>query len=51
MSPEINVQQKQCFECGFENTADSEKWATTTHPSLGSVTQCPECGSTNIHSA
>lgn len=49
MSPEFDVTQKRCMECGFSETTDSGAWAATTHPSLGAVTQCPECGSTNIH--
>ncbi|MFB6101931.1 MAG: hypothetical protein ABEJ73_05140 [Haloplanus sp.] len=36
-----------CFNCGFEATAGSDDWDTADHPSLGSLTQCPECGSTN----
>lgn len=50
MSQKTGVQQKQCFECRFEAAADDGTWKTTTHPSLGTITQCPECGSTNIHS-
>jgi len=50
MPSKAGVQRKQCFECRFEAAADDDEWVTTTHPSLGTITQCPECGSTNIHS-
>ncbi len=50
MPQEVGVQTKQCFQCRFKAAADDEEWATTTHPSFGAITQCPECGSTNIHS-
>ncbi|MFC7072486.1 hypothetical protein ACFQJ7_14375 [Halovenus rubra] len=49
MVSEAGVKQKQCFKCRFEAAADAGEWVTTTHPSLGDITQCPECGSTNIH--
>ncbi len=50
MSPNTRVQLKQCFECRFEAAADDGTWKKTTHPSLGSIMQCPECGSTNVWS-
>ncbi|SDJ98294.1 hypothetical protein SAMN05216226_11398 [Halovenus aranensis] len=50
MASETGQRPKQCFECRFEASADDGAWETTTHPSLGTITQCPECGSTDIHS-
>jgi len=39
-----------CYECGFAAPAGSDDWETATHPSLGVLTRCPECGSTNTTS-
>lgn len=38
----------QCFNCGFEAPADDEQWARVDHPTLGTLTQCPDCESTDI---
>jgi predicted RNA-binding Zn-ribbon protein involved in translation (DUF1610 family) len=46
MSESINTRTK-CLKCGFETPGDTGNWAKVELPSLGSVTQCPECGSTN----
>lgn len=43
------VTQLQCLECGLEAPA-GDTWGRVAAPPLGVVTQCPECGSTNIHS-
>jgi predicted RNA-binding Zn-ribbon protein involved in translation (DUF1610 family) len=37
----------RCLSCGFESPTGSDDWETATHPSLGSLAQCPDCGSTN----
>jgi DNA-directed RNA polymerase subunit RPC12/RpoP len=42
--------QLRCLNCGLEASGESEEWTTATHPTLGSMTQCRECGSTNVHS-
>jgi predicted RNA-binding Zn-ribbon protein involved in translation (DUF1610 family) len=39
----------RCDSCGFEAPSASDEWGTAEHPPLGTVSQCPECGSTNIH--
>jgi len=44
------VTTTRCLNCGFETPAESDAWETADHPSLGSLTQCPECGSTNATS-
>jgi predicted RNA-binding Zn-ribbon protein involved in translation (DUF1610 family) len=38
-----------CDNCGFTAPADDDAWRTVDHPPLGKLTQCPECGSTNVH--
>jgi predicted RNA-binding Zn-ribbon protein involved in translation (DUF1610 family) len=42
--------RRTCTGCGFEAAADSDDWETADHPSLGTLTRCPECGSTDVHS-
>jgi predicted RNA-binding Zn-ribbon protein involved in translation (DUF1610 family) len=44
------VTRTVCLNCGFETPAGSDAWETAAHPSLGDLTQCPECGSTNTTS-
>ena len=39
----------KCINCGFEAPKGSD-WGSTDHPTLGSMTQCPECGSTDVSS-
>jgi hypothetical protein len=41
---------RECIACGFEAAAGSDAWETADHPSLGALTRCPECGSTDVHS-
>lgn len=36
----------RCINCGFE--AVSGDWDAVEAPPLGEITQCPECGSTNV---
>lgn len=38
-----------CGNCGFE--APREEWGSVEHPTLGTLTQCPECGSTDVRTA
>ena len=38
----------RCLKCGFEAAADSDEWESVDVPPLGVLTQCPECGSTDI---
>ena len=44
---ETTVRRTKCLKCGFETAAGTDEWGSVDLPSLGSVTQCPECGSTN----
>lgn len=39
----------RCTPCGFESAVSSGQWQSADHPPLGTVTRCPECGSTNVH--
>lgn len=50
--PEESTRQAQahCVNCGFEAPRGSDTWIQLDHPPLGTVTECPECGSTQIHS-
>ncbi|NIB99927.1 hypothetical protein [Halobacterium sp. R2-5] len=41
------TRQLKCLKCGRTAAPDSD-WASGTHPTLGSMTQCPDCGSTNV---
>lgn len=37
----------KCLNCGHEAEAGNG-WDRVEHPTLGSLTQCPECGSTDV---
>jgi|AntDeeMinimDraft_4_1070355.scaffolds.fasta_scaffold00132_42 Zn finger protein HypA/HybF involved in hydrogenase expression len=47
--PEKSVQEARtkCRNCGYSAPVGSGAWDTATHPTLGELTQCPECGSTD----
>lgn len=51
MAPSSAVTRKRCYGCQFEAQAGDEAWESVYHPSLGSLTQCPECGGTNVRNA
>ncbi|WP_200778341.1 hypothetical protein [Halobaculum gomorrense] len=38
-----------CDGCGFEKPIGSDAWERLRDPTLGTLTRCPECGSTNVH--
>ncbi|MFB6268886.1 MAG: hypothetical protein ABEH83_03020 [Halobacterium sp.] len=44
---ESETKQLRCLECG-RTAPPGGDWESATHPKLGSMTQCPECGSTNV---
>jgi DNA-directed RNA polymerase subunit RPC12/RpoP len=50
MVDDIVTTSVRCLDCGFEAAAGSDDWETATHPSLGSLTRCPDCGSTDTTS-
>ena len=41
-------QVKRCHNCQFEAPASDDRWSKVSHPPLGTLTQCPECGSTDV---
>jgi len=38
----------RCTNCGFEAASDGDDWENVESPSLGRMTSCPDCGSTNV---
>ncbi|EMA54776.1 hypothetical protein C450_04908 [Halococcus salifodinae DSM 8989] len=38
----------RCLSCGFEAAPGSGEWDSVDSPPLGTMTQCPDCGSTNV---
>ena len=40
----------KCTSCGYEAPAGGDGWDSVEHPSLGRMTRCPDCGSTNVTS-
>lgn len=48
MAPDAAVRPTiRCHGCGYETTGDGE-WGEVDHPPLGTLTQCPKCGSTDV---
>ncbi len=39
-----------CRSCGYVASLGSETWGSVTHSTLSNLTNCPECGSTDIPS-
>jgi hypothetical protein len=39
-----------CINCRFAAPTGSDEWNRAIHPSLGTLLQCPDCGSTNTTS-
>lgn len=40
--------RSHCWTCGFEAPAGGDEWESIEVVSLGTMTRCPECGSTNV---
>jgi DNA-directed RNA polymerase subunit RPC12/RpoP len=38
----------RCQRCGFEAASGGSEWDTVESPPIGELTQCPECGSTDV---
>lgn len=38
----------RCLKCSFEAASGADDWGSVEHPPFGELTQCPNCGSTNI---
>ncbi|QLG64295.1 hypothetical protein [Halorarum salinum] len=45
----VDATRLTCLGCGFAAPV-GEAWDRVAHPPLGTLTRCPECGSTNVHS-
>lgn len=43
----VTPAQTRCLNCGFEAESGSDDWTPVEYTPLGTLTQCPECGSTN----
>ncbi|MCL9814454.1 hypothetical protein [Natranaeroarchaeum aerophilus] len=37
-----------CWNCGFEAPPGSDEWDRLDAVSIGTLTRCPECGSTDV---
>lgn len=49
MSHETPRQElSHCVTCGYEAATGGDDWEFVESPSLGRMTSCPECGSTNV---
>ncbi|WP_254546929.1 hypothetical protein [Halomarina pelagica] len=44
----VDTITSRCLRCGFEAPAGDSTWGRVEVPPLGTMTQCPECGSTNV---
>ena len=42
--------RSHCWGCGFEAPEGSDEWESIDVVSIGRLTRCPECGSTNVSS-
>ncbi len=40
--------RSRCLSCGFEAPDGDGAWGRIDVPGLGRMTQCPECGSTDV---
>ncbi|MEF8830168.1 MAG: hypothetical protein V5A23_01350 [Halobacteriales archaeon] len=45
--PGETTTRAKCRNCGFE-PEDSDAWGEVVTPTLGTMTRCPECGSTDV---
>ncbi|EMA36887.1 hypothetical protein C447_13517 [Halococcus hamelinensis 100A6] len=48
MSTRSASRQSRCLKCGFEADSGSDEWNRVDAPPFRSLTQCPECGSTDV---
>ena len=37
-----------CRQCGYQAASGSDEWNRISAPPFGRITQCPECGSTDV---
>jgi predicted Zn-ribbon and HTH transcriptional regulator len=45
---ESTVLPSRCLKCGFEAAPSDDEWEHVEAPPLGTMTQCPKCGSTDV---
>ena len=38
----------RCQRCGFRSESGSSEWDAVESPPMGTLTRCPECGSTDV---
>lgn len=49
MASELSAHERsRCRNCGFEAPGGDDAWRRIEVPKLGRMTQCPNCGSTDI---
>lgn len=44
----VDPPESKCGKCGFVAPATGDAWEHVEDPSLGTLTRCPECGSTDV---
>ncbi|MGM0604079.1 MAG: hypothetical protein ACQETB_00245 [Halobacteriota archaeon] len=47
-TPNPSVTVSRCRSCGYEAEAGGDGWNRIDAPPFSGVTQCPECGSTDV---
>ncbi|WP_222918102.1 anaerobic ribonucleoside-triphosphate reductase [Natrinema sp. SYSU A 869] len=48
VSDQMTHERSRCRNCGFEAPGGDDEWRRITVPKLGRMTQCPDCGSTDV---
>ncbi len=48
MSSQTDTTYSRCLGCGFSAPGGSDEWDRVDSPPLGTLTRCPNCGSTNV---
>ena len=49
MAPDTEERpMSRCLNCGFTAESGGPEWDAVESPPLGVLTQCPECGSTDV---
>lgn len=47
---DTNMTDARCDSCGFTAPDGSDEWDRVDYAPMGALTQCPECGSTEVYS-
>lgn len=48
MAREQEAPESRCLKCGFTAPSGGTAWNRVDVPSLGALTQCPNCDSTDV---